>query len=30
MLVVDPPLLVALAALITSISAVIWAMRRKP
>ena len=30
MLVVDPPFLLALAALITSVSAIIWSMRRKP
>ena len=30
MLVVDPPLLLALAALITSVSAIIWSLRRKP
>jgi nitrogen fixation-related uncharacterized protein len=30
MLVLDPPLLVALAAVITSVSAFIWAVRRKP
>lgn len=30
MLVFDPTLLVALAALISSLSAFIWAVRRKP
>jgi hypothetical protein len=30
MLVLDPPLLVGLAAVITSVSAFIWAIRRKP
>ena len=30
MIVLDPPFLVALAALITSVSAVIWSVRRKP
>jgi hypothetical protein len=30
MLVLDPGLLVALAALISSISAFVWAVRRKP
>jgi hypothetical protein len=30
MLVLDPPALVSLAALITSLSALIWALRRKP
>jgi len=30
MLVLDPALLVALAALISSLSAFIWAVRRKP
>jgi hypothetical protein len=30
MLVLDPPLLVGLAAVITSVSAFIWAVRRKP
>ena len=30
MLVVDPPFLLALAALITSVSAIIWSLRRKP
>ena len=30
MLVLDPPLLLALAALITSVSAIIWSLRRKP
>jgi hypothetical protein len=30
MLVLDPALLIALAALISSLSALIWAVRRKP
>ena len=30
MLVLDPPLLIAIAALISSLSAFIWAVRRKP
>ena len=30
MLVVDPPFLLALAALITSVSAIIWSLRRRP
>jgi hypothetical protein len=30
MLVLDPPLLVALAAVISSVSAFVWAVRRKP
>jgi hypothetical protein len=30
MLVLDPPTLVALAALISSLSAFVWAVRRKP
>ena len=30
MLVIDPPLLVALAAVLTSVSTLIWAVRRKP
>lgn len=30
MLVLDPAMLVALAALISSLSAFIWAVRRKP
>jgi hypothetical protein len=30
MLVLDPPALVGLAAVITSLSALIWAVRRKP
>jgi len=30
MLVLDPPMLVALAAIITSLSAFVWAVRRKP
>jgi hypothetical protein len=30
MLVIDPPFLVSLAAMITSVSALIWALRRKP
>ena len=30
MVVLDPPLLVAIAALITSLSAFVWAVRRKP
>jgi hypothetical protein len=30
MLVLDPPLLLALATLLSALSAVIWAVRRKP
>jgi len=30
MLVLDPPAVVALATLITSVSALVWAVRRKP
>jgi hypothetical protein len=30
MLILDAPLLVGLAALITSLSSLIWAVRRKP
>ena len=30
MLILDAPLLVGLAALITSLSALVWAVRRKP
>ncbi len=30
MLVLDPPVLVALATLISSLSALVWAFRRKP
>jgi hypothetical protein len=30
MLVLDPPALIAIAALISSLSAFIWAVRRKP
>lgn len=30
MLVLDAPLLVGLAALVTSLSTLIWAVRRKP
>jgi hypothetical protein len=30
MLVLDPPALLSLAALLTSLSAVIWSVRRKP
>ena len=30
MLVIDPAMLIALAALISSLSAFIWAVRRKP
>jgi hypothetical protein len=30
MLVVDPPALLALAALITSLSTLVWSVRRKP
>ena len=30
MLIIDAPLLVALAALVTSLSTVIWSVRRKP
>jgi hypothetical protein len=30
MFLVDPPLLIALAALISSLSAFVWAVRRKP
>lgn len=30
MLVLDPPLLLALATLVSALSALIWAVRRKP
>jgi hypothetical protein len=30
MLVLDPPALLGIAALITSLSTLIWALRRKP
>jgi hypothetical protein len=30
MLILDPALMIALAALISSVSAFIWAVRRKP
>lgn len=30
MLIIDPPLVAAFAALLTSVSAVIWSLRRKP
>jgi hypothetical protein len=30
MIVANPPLLIAIAALISSLSAFIWAVRRKP
>jgi len=30
MLILDPPALLALAAIISSLSALIWAVRRKP
>ena len=30
MLVLDPPLLIAVAAVISSLSAFVWAVRRKP
>lgn len=30
MLVIDPALIVAVAALISSLSAFVWALRRKP
>jgi hypothetical protein len=30
MLFLDPPALLALSALITSLSALVWAVRRKP
>jgi hypothetical protein len=30
MLVLDPPALLALAALITSLSTLVWSVRRKP
>ena len=30
MLVIDPSLLIALAALISSLSAFVWSVRRKP
>jgi hypothetical protein len=30
MIVLDPPALLALAALITSLSALVWSVRRKP
>jgi hypothetical protein len=30
MLYLDPPVLIALATLISSVSALVWALRRKP
>jgi hypothetical protein len=30
MLVLDPPVLIALATLVSSLSALVWAFRRKP
>jgi hypothetical protein len=30
MLVLDPPVLIAIATLISSLSALVWAFRRKP
>jgi|KBSSwiStaDraftv2_1062776.scaffolds.fasta_scaffold503304_3 hypothetical protein len=30
MLILDPALMIGLAALISSVSALVWAMRRKP
>ena len=30
MLVIDPPVLITLATLISSLSALVWAFRRKP
>ena len=30
MLILDPPMLVGLAAVITSLSTLVWAIRRKP
>ena len=30
MLILDPPMVVAVAAVITSLSAFVWALRRKP
>lgn len=30
MLVLDPPLLLALATLVSAVSALIWSVRRKP
>lgn len=30
MLVLDPPIIAAIAALITAMSALIWSLRRKP
>jgi hypothetical protein len=30
MMVLDPPMLIAVAALISSLSAFVWAVRRKP
>jgi hypothetical protein len=30
MFVLDPPAILALAALVTSVSTLVWAMRRKP
>jgi hypothetical protein len=30
MLVLDPPFIIAVAALISSLSAFVWAIRRKP
>jgi len=30
MLIIDPAMLIGLAAIISSLSALVWAMRRKP
>jgi hypothetical protein len=30
MFVLDPPMMIALAALISSLSALVWSLRRKP
>jgi hypothetical protein len=30
MLIIDPAMLIALAAIISSLSALVWAVRRKP
>jgi hypothetical protein len=30
MFILDPPMMIALAALISSLSALVWSLRRKP
>ncbi len=30
MFIVDPPLLISIAALLSAVSAIIWSLRRKP